>query len=84
MTFNLKLAKKRTDKKKNKSYLVVVSRKGKKRDTDWISILGKYDPLHNELLINKKRLSYWLFRGCTFSNGLNRLVVKINKIIDRK
>jgi small subunit ribosomal protein S16 len=80
MAVRIRLA--RMGKKKKPSYRIVVVDSRKPRYTDFIDILGYYDPLKKEGLqvhIDLERLNEWVKKGAQLTPPVSRLV----KIIER-
>lgn len=74
----LKIRLRRTGKKKQPSYRVVVAESSRARDAKYVEILGHYNPRDEPITLDLKeeRVRYWLDQGAQPSETLHRLFVK--------
>jgi len=66
----------RYGKRNQPSYRIVVLDKRKKRDGEYLEKIGLYDPAKQKdaVIIDTKRVEYWLSRGAQLSEGLSKLI----------
>ncbi len=72
MAVRIRLA--RTGKKKKPSYRIVVVDSKKPRYTNFIDMLGYYDPLVNKSHIEMEKLREWIKKGAELTPAVSRLV----------
>lgn len=70
----------RTGKKKQPSYRIVVADKRSPRDGKFIEIIGHYNPVRQpkELIVQADRARYWLGVGAQPSDVAVRLLKQVN------
>jgi len=68
----------RTGKRSQPNYRIVVIDKRKKRNGLYLERIGLYNPMTNPatISIDKEKFKLWLSRGAIVSSGLNRLLDK--------
>ena len=59
----LKIRLRRTGKRNQASYRIVIVEAKSKRDGKYVEMIGRWHPGKKELKINKKRYAYWLGVG---------------------
>lgn len=73
----------RVGKKKQPSYRLIVSEKGRDPWGTHLEILGQYDPLAKpkKIAFNADRIKYWMSKGAQLSATVNNLLID-QKIIE--
>ena len=74
----LRIRLRRTGKKKQPSYRVVVADKRAPRDGAFVEVVGHYNPRTEPktLVLKEERVKYWLSRGAQPSETVHRLLAK--------
>ncbi|MDA1004323.1 MAG: 30S ribosomal protein S16, partial [Chloroflexi bacterium] len=74
----LRIRLRRTGKKKQASYRVVVADGNAPRDGDFVEILGHYNPRTepNTIVLNEERVKHWLGVGAQPSETVHRILFK--------
>ena len=74
----LRIRLRRTGKRKQPSYRVVIADQRAPRDGDFIEIVGHYNPRQDPAVINLKteRLQYWLGKGAQPSDTVRSFLRK--------
>ena len=74
----LRIRLRRTGKKKQPSYRVVVADQRAPRDGAFVEVLGHYNPRTEPktLVLKEERVKYWLARGAQPSDTVHRLLAK--------
>lgn len=62
-------------KKHQRTYRIVVAEAKPKRDGKFVDDLGYWNPIVNELKIDKKKLEYWINHGAQLTEGVRKLLV---------
>jgi small subunit ribosomal protein S16 len=72
----LRIRLRRTGKKKQASYRVVVADKNAPRDGDFVEIVGHYNPRTepNTVVLKEDRVKYWLSKGAQPSETVHRIL----------
>lgn len=65
-----------TGKRNRKTYRIVASEEGKRRDGKHIEILGHYNPLviPAQLVVKQDRIDYWLSVGAQMTDGTRHIL----------
>ncbi len=74
MALKVKLT--RVGRKNNPKYRIVIQEEHSKRDGKYIDLIGFYDPIASPhiLKVDDEKLSSWVKKGATFSQGTARLL----------
>jgi small subunit ribosomal protein S16 len=72
-----KIRLKRIGRRHQPSYRVVVVEEAKPRDGAVVDDLGFFNPIQDELMVNKERALEWLLKGAQPSDTARRLLSKI-------
>ena len=65
----------RIGKKKQPSYRLIISEKGRDPFGRALEILGSYNPFTKKLQAKADRINYWLSKGAGMSTSVNNLLV---------
>ena len=78
----LRIRLQRIGKKKQPTYRLIVSEKTKDTQAGSLEILGEYNPVRTEKVINLKedRIKHWISVGAQPSNTVNNLLIKAGVI----
>ncbi len=71
----------RVGKKGYPTYRIVVVDKRKKRNSDYLALLGSYNPMVTpvKLELDRKQLSSWIAKGAVVSEGMTKLLKSVSK-----
>lgn len=61
-------------KKHQRTYRIVVAEARSKRDGKFVDDLGFWNPIANELKIDKKKLEHWISHGAQLTEGVRKLL----------
>ncbi|MBL0708854.1 MAG: 30S ribosomal protein S16 [Sulfurimonas sp.] len=63
----------RMGRKKQPFYRIAVTDSRKRRDGGWIELIGHYNPMTKELVVDSERVDYWLSVGAQMSNRVKKI-----------
>jgi len=77
---SVKIRLSRTGAKNNPHYRVIAKATKSNRDGKSLDILGHYNPLSKQTVINFERVDYWLSKGAKPTKTVERLLRKDKKV----
>lgn len=61
-------------KKQQRTYRIVIAPARSKRDGKPVEVIGNWNPQTEKIVVDKKRLDYWLACGAQLTEGVKKLL----------